>query len=159
MPVHYTLAMRFHLLACLIFAAACGSPVEEETVLGNSPVVINEVSSKEDDPVELFNRSEAAVDLTGWYIVDQDLEHTPYAIPNGTTIAAGAYLVIQLKADVNHPFALGGKDKAHLYNADGQLADRASWADGQADVSFCRKPNGTGEFGTCAALSLGAANP
>ena len=54
----------------------------------DSVVVVNEVSSEENDPIELLNTSENAVDLTGWVLADKRgrLDSNAYAFPPGTSI-------------------------------------------------------------------------
>ncbi len=61
-----------------------------------SDVVINElmydpITGDDDDQyVELYNRSANPVDMSGWQLADG----VSYTIPNGTTLAAGGYLVV-----------------------------------------------------------------
>lgn len=61
-----------------------------------SPVVINEImfnpisGDAADTYIELYNRSDTAVDLSDWRLVDG----ISFAIPYGTILPAGAYLII-----------------------------------------------------------------
>jgi hypothetical protein len=126
-------------------------------------VVINEVSSSGDDPIELLNRGDA-VDLSGWSVTDAGwvqgdatTDDHRWVFPEGTTFAAGGRLV--LTKGVEHAFGLGGEDMVVLWDADGQRVDEAAWPADGAKVSWCRQPDGVGEFATCQAVSLGAANP
>lgn len=135
--------------------AACGAPSETAVPVENSPVVISEVSSTTDQ-VELYNRSGAAVDVSAWFIQDEDQDATKtYAFPAGSTIAAGAFLV--LEKGTAHAFGFGKDDVVYLYDVDGELADVADWPTNGALVSWCRVPDGTGEFGECKP-TFGAAN-
>jgi hypothetical protein len=137
---------------------ACGSPRTDEPVVTNSKVIINEVSSAGDDAVELVNRSTEPVDMTGWFIQDEDqVAEKTWAFPDGTTIAPGAYLVV--RKDATRTFGLGSEDKVYLGDADGNVADVAGWAKDEALVSFCRRPNITGAFGACPTASFGVENP
>lgn len=134
---------------------ACGSPSESAVPVENSPVVISEVSSSTDQ-LELYNRSGAAVDLSAWFIQDEDqAAEKTYAFPAGSTIAAGAFLV--LEKGTAHAFGFGKDDVAYLYDVDGELADVADWPTNGALESWCRVPDGTGEFGECKP-TFGAAN-
>ncbi|MEZ5962856.1 MAG: lamin tail domain-containing protein [Planctomycetota bacterium] len=93
------------MLTALLLLAATACPQGQ----GNPRVVINEVQY-EDYPsaalanqyefLELYNRTNAAVDISGWYV-----EGTTYAsgltnlyatftVPNGTTLAAGGFYVM-----------------------------------------------------------------
>jgi hypothetical protein len=107
------------------------------------PVAINEIESNGGVPgdwVELINNGTAAVDLTGWVVRDNDDTHV-YAIPSGSTIAAGGYYV----ADVDPVFGLGSADSARLFAPDGTLVDSYAWT-AHAATTYGRCPNGTGPF-------------
>lgn len=61
-------------------------------------IVINEILYNNPDPafdtgnwVELYNASDAIVDLSNWFIMDQD---SAYVFPPGTSMAVGEYLVL-----------------------------------------------------------------
>jgi hypothetical protein len=71
-----------------------------------SPVAINEILpipasdwngdgeiNRLDQWVELRNVSTATVDLSGWFLVSQELDADPYEVPSGTTVLADGYLV------------------------------------------------------------------
>ncbi|MGB6035660.1 MAG: CotH kinase family protein, partial [Cryomorphaceae bacterium] len=71
----------------------------------NAQVVINEISAANyagfidnygdyEDWIELYNSGGAAVDLSGYYLSDEELEPMKWEIPAGTTINAGDYLLI-----------------------------------------------------------------
>ena len=121
-------------------------------------IVINEVSSSDDDPIELFNPGESPVDLTGWTISDENDEPTQgkYTFPSDTILESGAYHV--LRKDTAHLFGLGGSDSVRLRDKDGLLVDSVTWPNNAAEVSFCRIPNGTGAAQVCAVATLDAVN-
>jgi hypothetical protein len=118
-------------------------------------VVINEVTASGDDNVELLNVGDAAANLAGWSLSDSDATNTPYAFASGTTLAPGARLV--LVKDTDHTFGLGSDDLLVLRNAQEAVVDQVDWPAGQAAVSYCRIPDGTGTFRVCNA-TFGAAN-
>ncbi|MCA9516599.1 MAG: lamin tail domain-containing protein [Myxococcales bacterium] len=117
-------------------------------------LVVNEVTSTGDDRIELFNGTSAAVALDGWYVGDDN--DNRYVFPTGTTIAAGAYLV--LTKGVEHDFGLGADDRVDLVDASGTVVDSADWGPNEADISWCRIPNGVGGFRSCAVQSFGNPN-
>lgn len=117
-------------------------------------LVINEVESDETDRIELYNGSGAAIDLGGYTYTDE--ADNSFTIADGTTIAAGAYLVFE--RDIHHAFGLGDSDGLVLNDGDGAEVDRVSWGLGQAIPAWCRMPNGTGGFRTCDNQSFGEAN-
>lgn len=47
-----------------------------------------------EDWIELYNRSSAAINLSGWYLTDSASEPTRWQFPSGTTIGAGGYLIV-----------------------------------------------------------------
>lgn len=119
-------------------------------------ILINEVESSGGDPgdwVELFNGGLNTTDLSGWELRDNDDTHS-YVIPDGTTIAPGAYLVLEEAA---FDFGLGGADSARLFDGAGTLVDTHEWA-AHAETTYGRCPNGGGDFTTTAAASKGTAN-
>ena len=125
---------------------------------GVSPVVINEVESNAGDPgdwVELYNTGASAVDVSGWQFLDNNDTHVAYAIPAGTSIAAGGYLVLD---EAQFGFGLGSGDSARLFDASGAtIVDTYSWS-AHATTTYGRCPNGSGEFGTTTSPTKGAAN-
>ena len=129
-----------------------GDFVDAEPTKGelNCPVFINEIESKDadggNDWVEIINIGSSAVDVSGWYILDNDPEgHADETTPlaDGTTLEAGAVLVLEEGTDFD--FGLGGEDTATLYNADGVAVDTYSWTS-HASGTYSRVPDGTGDF-------------
>ncbi|MEA2696428.1 MAG: hypothetical protein QOI66_699, partial [Myxococcales bacterium] len=119
-------------------------------------IKINEVESNNGVPgdwVELFNAGTAAADLSSWIFRDSDDTHA-YVLPGGTTLAPGAYLVLE---EAQFVFGLGAGDAARIYDAQGVLIDSYVWT-AHAAVTYGRCPNGTGPLGPTTAATKGAAN-
>src|SRR4051812_40971187 len=97
-----------------------GATVVLSLLVGAAPasaaVVINEVESKGKgvvDWIELANTGDAAVDVSGYVLKDDDDKRT-FAIPGGTSIPAHGYYAVDV--DVPKPgFGLGNPDMARLY--------------------------------------------
>jgi hypothetical protein len=75
-------------------------------------LVINEISADGDDWIEILNAGSAEIDLTGLRIADAEEPGVPkvdeaVAIPDGTTLPAGAYLFVLADQD---PAAEGLQD-------------------------------------------------
>ena len=124
---------------------ACGNPVR-----------INEVESdggSPDDWIELVNPTTAALDVSGIVVKDDDDAHA-YAIPAGTTIDAGGYLVIEREP---LGFGLGGGDSVRLFDGE-LLIDETTWGEGHAATTWGRCPDATGVFAVTAESTKGAAN-
>jgi hypothetical protein len=69
-----------------------GNVTINEIMADNSTAVLNGLDRP--DYVELRNNTAAAVDLSGWFLTDDEQQPTRYAFPAGTTIAANGYLVV-----------------------------------------------------------------
>lgn len=127
------------------------------TVSAGGGVVINEVESddgKNPDWIELKNTSDAAVDISGWVVKDDDDSRTD-AIPAGTTLAPGAYYLF---TKPQMTFGLGKQDAARLFRSDGvTLVDSYSWT-AHATVTYGRCPDGIGAFAQTTTATPGAAN-
>lgn len=160
-------------LAC---AGDCGSFDTSGCTLDPSAplVALNELTSKgaEDgeyagkgDLIELHNAGGAAADLSGWQLSD-DPElpaDKTYVFPPGSTLAPGAFLVLvaydEASMTGDFPFGLSNDKPETLTLADaGGVPRDVLMFDGAAAVtSYCRLPDGTGAWQTCAP-SFGAAN-
>ena len=123
-------------------------------------IVINEVESNGDatDWVEIMNVGTQSVDISGWYLLDNDpvghkADVTPVAA--GTTLASGALYVFEQNIDFT--FGLGKADKAAIYDADGELVAEYEWA-AHANGVYARIPDGTGEFQDFATATKGKKN-
>jgi len=84
----------------------------------------------------------------------KDNDNNSYAMAAGTTLAPGAYLVID---ETEFGFGLGPRDGLGLFAPDGtRIGDGFGWT-GHAAFGFSRCPNGTGNL-TDTPTSKGAPN-
>jgi hypothetical protein len=107
-------------------------------------VLLNEIESSGGAPgdwVEIFNPSPAPAAIGGFVFKDNDDTHA-YAIPAGTIIPAGGYLVLD---EATFAFGLGAVDAARLFRPDGSLVDSYSWT-AHATTTYGRCPDGVGPF-------------
>ncbi|NMA18060.1 MAG: lamin tail domain-containing protein, partial [Clostridiaceae bacterium] len=110
---------------------------------------INEIETKHDvfkDYVEIINIGDQQVDISGWYVMDNDpaghaTEYTPVAA--GTMIEPGQVYVFDTGSHFD--FGIGKDDLVTLRNPDGHIADEYSWTD-HPKGTWSRVPDGTGEF-------------
>lgn len=108
-------------------------------------VVINEVNSNSapGDYIELFNNGDAAVDLSGYFIRDDNDTRTD-RIKAGTIIEPKGFLLLSEGPDFS--FGLGNGDKARLFLPDGlTLVDEYVYAT-HGVPSWGRCPDGVGEW-------------
>ena len=105
----------------------------EETEAGEGSevgsIVINEIVAKASDDgpdwVELYNPSDAPVELGDFRIQDEN-DESLYLIPEGVVLESGDFLVIEGKnseAELAFSFGLGSADAVRLSNASGDLVD------------------------------------
>ena len=146
-----------------------GCNLDADDCTTDSELVLNELNATSDD-IEIFNGSDAEVDLSGWVLTDDkvDADYDPavdlaeLVFAPGTTLAPGDYLVVPVGLGPGqHPFGLGlAGDTVTLADPAGPtVIDQVTYGDGDATVSYCRQPNGPGGAWTagCTA-SMGAAN-
>lgn len=105
------------------------------------------------DWIELYNTSNSAVDLSGWYLTDEDIKLTRWAFPEGTRIEANDTLIIwaddkeDLTTGLHANFKLSAAgESVYLVTPELDFADKLNFADAQDDWSYARSPNGSGEF-------------
>ena len=140
--------------------------MSESSVTGPS-VVINELMADNDntfaDPqgdyddwVELRNRTDTPVLLTGMYLSDKEDEPTKWQFPENTEIPANGYLIVWLDDDEGD---LGGLHANFKLSKDGemvslvdtdmkgnQVLDNIIFGAQETDTAYGRLPDGTGDF-------------
>ena len=80
---------------------ASESPVIINELMASNQSSIRDPQGQRDDWIELFNRSEGAVDLSGMFLSDRPDNPRKWSFPPGTVIPAGGYLVVWADEDVN----------------------------------------------------------
>ncbi len=130
----------------------------------NTSIVVNEImadnattakdpSAQYDDWVELFNKSNAEVDISDWFLSDDANNRGKFKFPVGTKIAANGYLIVWADEDgkqtgLHANFKLSASGEAvYLYDKDTLQVDGITFTAQKTDISFARKPNGTGNIG------------
>jgi hypothetical protein len=139
-------------------------------------IVVNEVLTHTDPPlsdtIELFNTTEEAIDIGGWFLSDSKSNYRKYAIPASTTLPAGGYIAFNetnhfntSMGVVSNDFALDGAygEDVYLLQADAQgrlvrFVDRVEFGAALNGESFGRWPNGSGRLVPMINRTFGAAN-
>ncbi|MBO4602649.1 MAG: CotH kinase family protein [Salinivirgaceae bacterium] len=130
---------------------------EKDANAAFNSVVINEINYKSADDfdtkdwIELYNTTAAAINLSGWKMLDGESDEA-FTMPVGTTIEAYGYLVVcanqnkllTFNPDVTNyvcdfTFGLGKEDKLQLFDSEGALIDEVLYAKSWGDA------NGTGK--------------
>jgi hypothetical protein len=150
---------------CVAALLLCGLGV----VAAESGVVINEVLTKSDAPledaIELYNPGSVEVNIGGWYLTDDQNTPKKYRIPSNTIIAAGGYAVFY-HTQFAASFSLSGQgEDVYLFAADsiGTLTGYShgfSFGPADTNVSFGRivTSDGNEYFPPQVTRTLGAAN-
>lgn len=134
---------------------------------GPSPVMINEILALNsrsvadargefDDWIELFNRSDSAVDLSGMYLSDRPEDPRKWKFPRGTTIPPNGYLVVWADGgegdggELHANFRLSGDgEQLLLVDTDARgnrVLDFLEFGVQLQDISYGRVPDGSGDF-------------
>jgi len=105
-----------------------------------------------DDWIELFNKSAATIDLSGFYLSDNHKKPSKWQFPQGTVIVGKGYLIIWADGDstqvglhTNFKLSSSGEE-AVLTKPDLQVIDKISFPAATQELSYSRVPNGTGAF-------------
>lgn len=159
----------------LLSARLCGqnvqtsiqaAPVRFTTeALSTTDVTINEIMAANtvtaadqdgefDDWIELYNKSNTAFDLSGWYLSDNPLNLPKWLIPTGTTIPAHGYLIVWADEDgtqtglhANFKLSATTGEDVFLVDPQGVEMEHVQFGTQIPDKTWARYPNGTGLFG------------
>ena len=139
-------------------------------VMEGPSVVINELMADNDNTIadpqgdyddwlELHNRTDSPIMLTGMYLSDKEDNPTKWQFPDGTEIPANGYLIVWLDEDHDDETATEGIHANFKLSKSGEVAmlvdtdangnkilDSITFGEQETDVSFGRLPNGTGDF-------------
>jgi hypothetical protein len=116
------------------------------------------------DWVELYNRSDAVIDLGGYSLTDNAMAPRKAVLPAGLTIAAKSVLVLwadgAANSGVNHlPFKLSKSGEGILlFDPAATQLDKFDWTAAASDVSYARVPDGIGAIVACPKPSCGTVN-
>ena len=114
------------------------------------------------DAIEIHNAGSSPVNLSGWGLSDEATNKFKFAFTNGTTLAAGGYLIVFADDNFTAPglhtgFGLDQRgDAVFFHNAGGQLVDLIAFGTQVADLSIGRDACGT--HWTLCTPTLGSAN-
>ena len=140
-----------------------------------SPIKINEVMPSNTascadelggfaDWIELYNPSDAVIDLGGYTATDDVMVPLKSTLLPGLTIAAHGYLVLWADDDIEQGnahlgFKLAAAAEAFaLFDPGQRLVDTMSWTNAANDIAIARFPDGTGDFMSCAHATCAATN-
>lgn len=105
-----------------------------------------------DDWVELFNKTNTAVDVSGFFLSDDANNRGKWKFPQGTTIPANGYMIVWADEDgtqagLHANFKLSASGEALIFSdKDTAEIDNIVFTEQQNDKGYARRPNGTGSF-------------
>lgn len=144
-----------------LLAGATQAQVINEFMAINDSQVFDSQNSQFSDWIELYNPTNQALDLTGYFLSDNPEKPAKWAFPAGTQIQAFTHLLIWadgLDAGLHTNFKLqGGFGEIMLTNGSG-IVDEISYGLQIADQSFGRQGDGQATWAFFANPSAGTTN-
>jgi hypothetical protein len=134
-------------------SAPAGDVVINEFMASND-VTASDQDGDFDDWIELYNNTNASIDLSGYSLSDDGTDLTQWSFPSGTSIEANGYLIVWADGDdeqegLHASFKLSASGETiYLVNTNGEIEDEITYEEQTTDVSYGRYPNGTGDFET-----------
>lgn len=144
-------------LPALSVAQAPGEVVINEFVTKNDSIGgYQEPSGGYGDWIELYNLTDAEIDLSGAFLSDTTAgeELKKWVFPDGSTIAGNGYLIVwaddddepeKMQEGIHTSWKLGSSEAITLSRGD-VIVDQVEYENGESNVAFARNPNGTGDF-------------
>lgn len=158
---------NFKILLILLFVS---NLTQAQTLVINELMASNESTISDAtgefaDWIEIYNPTNTAINLSGYYITDKPSNPTKHQLPSGVTIGPNAYLILwasdePTRSNTHLGFKLSGSGEfVGLYQPDGStVVDTISFGPQRTDISWGRKPNGTGSWKFLTPASPGAGN-
>lgn len=126
--------------------------INEFLAVNDSLGTTRDSAGETDDWVELYNNTDAEIDLSDVYLSDNPENKFKWQFPAGTILPAAGYLIVWCDEDggqagLHASFKLNRDgEQIFLSNADGSSIDEVVFGEQENNVSVSRVPNGTGNF-------------
>ncbi len=123
--------------------------------MANNKTTVSDISGEYDDWIELFNKGDETIDLSGYHLSDDEDELDKWTFPDEYVIEPNEYIIIWADDDEDQAtdnemhcnFKLSADGEILiLSNSNGEIVDHIEFEEQQQDVSFARIPNGVGNF-------------
>jgi len=154
--------MKYFLITLiLIISSDAWAQVHGEGVVINEFMASNDMTAADpagdfDDWIELYNTTDEAISLSGFFLSDKEDNLGKFEIPDSlnVVIAPLGYLIIwadedgdKMQEGIHANFKLsGGGEAVILSNPDTVILDQIIYDEQTTDLSAARVPNGTGDF-------------
>ncbi|MBP6335208.1 MAG: lamin tail domain-containing protein, partial [Bacteroidia bacterium] len=136
----------------IIPGMASDTSVVINEVMASNTTTATDSSGQFDDWIELFNTSGNAVDLSGYFLTDNDYNFIKWEFPAGTIIPPNDYLIVWADEDAtqaglhcNFKLSSAGEHLL-LLNPNRDIVDEVTFGQQVTDQGYARVPNGTGNF-------------
>jgi hypothetical protein len=127
------------------------SVVINELMAVNSTIVADQ-NGEFDDWFELYNSTSADIDISGYYLSDNESKISKWKIPYGTIIKSSGYLIVWADKDTtqaglhaNFKLSSAGEELV-LSDPDLNVIDEIKYPGQTLELSYSRFPDGTGDF-------------
>jgi hypothetical protein len=124
-----------------------------EWMASNGGFIRDPADNDADDWFELYNPTDEAVDINGWYLSDTPTNKTQYLVPSSYVVPAGGYLFVWADGEplqngpgaalhVNFQLRAAGEDIV-LTAPDGTVVDHVTFGQQTNNISQGRSPDGS----------------
>ena len=144
-------AFEYHTISAEIPEPSLGELVINELMASNNAAVTDQ-DGEYDDWIEFYNNGSSAIDMSGYFLTDNEMNLVKWQFPSGTILNADDYLVLWADEDegqsglhTNFKLSSAG-ETLYLFDNAGNIIDFIDFEGQEADVAFARIPNGTGSF-------------
>jgi hypothetical protein len=116
--------------------------------------VVKDQDNEYDEWIELFNKNNTSIDLSGYYLTDSESDLTKWTFPSGTIILPDSFIIVwadsdTLQSGLHANFKLSSMGETVVFlTPELQIIDRLTYGEVALNEqpSYARLPNGTGEF-------------
>jgi hypothetical protein len=141
-----------------------GAQIVINEFMPSNATIIQDEAGGSGDWIELYNLTEASIDLAGYFISDKLDNPTKMELGSGLNIEAGGTLLLWADSDPEQgpahlSFNLAKDGEAIVLTSPmGDMLDSIDYANATTDSSFARVPDGVGAFGFCQSPTPNAPN-
>lgn len=132
-------------------AIVTGDLVINEFLASNNSIITDK-NGEFDDWVEIYNKGNVAIDISGYHLSDDGADFSLFTFPIGTIIQPDSFLVVWADKDVTQvgyhaDFKISASGETiYLTDSASSILDSITFGAQVSDSSFGRYPNGTGSF-------------
>ena len=144
------------LISANTWSQVLGEGVVINEFMASNDMTVTDPAGDFDDWIELYNSTDEAISLSGYFISDKEDNLGKFEIPDSLNVVIEplGYLIIwadedgdKMQEGIHANFKLsGGGEAVILSNPDTVILDQIIYGEQTTDVSAARVPNGTGDF-------------